>query len=354
MTCNLNVYSNSNLSLHRGHIQKINKKYVKELNNPIMSLCFCHDALDIINLIKNSSKFTVSNDIYLLGVKYANEIGGDIQFAITGNVIRDQKGNFLENNDEAVQRELAEELGIKIITEINERRYDFQMSNTSMKLNTSPETKSNAMIWYLSNKNNKVLNNKKCYRFQHYMFNKSDVYSFRSCQVIGFEKSNCTPIRTYDALSSPISHTDKLIDSFQFPLQNYHNKHSNIQKKRFIKQLYQAYIINSSDCVPITKFDQISQSDTSIKNNDLDDIRFKVCAYVYGSHEELKELIGGINYTFKDDDNIESFIIINLNDVEGWLKKYSSLEQKPKSIFDERLKTKFTVESYEFTKCSFD
>jgi hypothetical protein len=330
-----------------------------------MSLCFCHDALDIINFIKNNDKFAVSNDIYLLGVKYANETGGDIQFAITGNVNRDQKGNFLENNDEAVQRELAEELGIKVVTKINEHRYDFQMSNTSMKLNTSPETKSKAMIWYLSNKNNKVLNKKKCYRFQHYIFNKCDVYSFRSCQVIGFEKSNSaqmltptlTPISIVSPIStpiaSPISHNNKLIDSFQFPLQNYRNNNSNIQKKCY-KQLYQAYIINSNDCVPITKFDKITQCNTNIKNNDFDDIRFKVCAYVYGSREELKNLIDGINYTFKDDDNIESFVIINLNDVEGWLKKYSSLEQKPKSIFDERLKTKFTVESYEFTKCSFD
>lgn len=252
-------------------VLKINKNNFVILKNPILSLCFFNDSINILKNIKS----LYEEEIYLLGVKYSQETGGDIQFSITGHVNRKGFNEFIENNDQAMSRELAEELGLQVNCDIGKFKY---------RKNVNQDANENVKEQKEQKEQNK---------------------------------------------------------------QNKQNKQNCIQK-------YQAYSIHANHCIPINNTNQLisqllsSSSLTTIFKS----IAPKVCAYIYGPKHTLEELVSQINYVIEDDDTIQEFAIIKLNDILDWLINFNSLRYVPNSIHDTNLLTNFDVWTCKFEKCS--
>jgi len=325
------------------NIVKVEKNESNIIVNPIMSLCFSNDSLNIVKSIKRMCSNI--DEICMLGVKYRKQIGDDIQFAITGKVSRNNKGKFIEDNNYAMERELGEELGLCVNSDFDSYKYEnilLSLEQQQLKL----EQKLKKLDLKLSNKNNTFFKGTKMLSSKR-VFNGSNVYSFRAKHfdifdgIINNEPENRllseVKYRNNAGITRVITVTPESVIT---PTNN----------SFLLKTVYQAYLFNINCCSPLKKNATLKKKATNqIKNINT---RPKVCAYIYGSKDEIINLINDINFMFEDADDIEAFIIIKLDDVMHWLKNFKKLLPKPKTNFDKRLKTNFIVESYKFTKCS--
>lgn len=356
-------------------IMKVEKNDSGVIINPIMSLCFFEDSLSIIKSIKRTNSDL--DEIYMLGVKYCEQSGDDIQFAITGKVARDNKGQFIEDNDYAMERELAEELGLCVNDNISRYRYENILKEQQQELEQREQrknskdkiAKSNSMMWYLSDCNMFF----KKSRFvpaqvpaPKRVFNSVNIHSFRANRLDNIFSRTGKESETKLTSSVPSQEPQP---NYSLPQRSYSSvvaaavaiddtklatrtitattAASTFLSKR--KPLYQAYLFDVNICSPLKRYTELKLNNKQIQQKDISP---KVCAYIYGSKDEINDLINNISYMFEDADDIEAFVVIKLDDVLQWLNNLKTLEAPAKTIFDKRLKTNFTVESHNFIKCS--
>lgn len=357
-------------------IMKVEKNGSKLIINPIMSLCFFGESLNIIKSIKR----TCSNidEIYMLGVKYCKQSGDDIQFAITGKVARDNKGQFIEDNDYTMERELGEELGLCVNDTISRYRYeniqkeqqrqeeeqDQIKQRRNIKNNAEEKLlKSESMIWYLSDNNiffKKSNLVSESIKTTENVFNSYNIHSFRAnrldnlfnCSKDSKKKLPSTVPSQQSQPKSPLScHSyASVVAANTKPAtiaKPVITSTSTFLSKR--KPVYQAYLFDVNVCSPLKRYTKLKLINEQIQQQDISP---KVCAYIYGSKDEIEDLINNISYMFEDADDIEAFVVIKLDDVQQWLKNLKTLKTPAKTIHDKRLKTNFSVETYNFIKCS--
>jgi len=182
----------------RPRVIKIAKQELITLNNPLMSLCFSPESLNIIKFIKTEyQKKNNDENGCLLGVQYpkqrgkqlssssqtllpsiktihnnilckptrilrsnsenqskppgltinkiVNEQHGDIQFVVTGHIKKSQ-GKFIETVDEATRREILEELGIWVNGNIRNFRFEALVKKTKERIHANPQNISPSII----------------------------------------------------------------------------------------------------------------------------------------------------------------------------------------------------------------
>jgi len=312
------------------------------LKNPVMSLCFFSDSINVLRHIQDIT----SENTYLIGVKYPKSIGDDIQFAVTGHKKKRYHGKnkLKENSDDAIVRELGEELGI-IVDNVNDYKCNTDINDCDCNINV---TNCKCIVHTYNENNQKMVKssstetNIKVYEVTTQNFNDKItlLYSFNNPKI-------------YEDKLHPYSHKSMHLYSYQYLKYCINNstKYNNVTnekpfKKVYTKTIYDVYVIPCKKCIPLSKNVTLQNRFVKIKDEDTT----KVTSYIYGSKEELIKLVNNVNFVIKDKDQIEAFVILRLIDIIKWLSTYEKLNYKPKSISDKNLQTNFDVLIYKFKK----